>query len=573
MTLRCRESDSLSLLNLLNLLSLPPLTIYQVLPRLFGNDHTARCPNGSIRENGCGHMSDFTQKALESIRSLGVTHVWYTGIIEHATQTSYAEYGIREDCRSIVKGRAGSPYAIKDYYDIDPDLATDVTRRMKEFENLVARTHRAGMGVVMDFVPNHVARQYHSDACPPETQDLGAGDDRQQAFSPQNNFYYIPGEELHAQFDLQGYREMPARATGNDVFHAWPAQTDWYETVKLNYGIDYVGGRVAHFSPIPDTWHKMLDILLFWARKGVDAFRCDMAEMVPVEFWQWAIAAVKAEFPRLFFIAEVYNPAQYRDYIHRGGFDYLYDKVGFYDTLRAVIRGEASAQCLTACWQQVDDIRRHMLYFLENHDEQRLASDFFAGDARRGRAALLVAALMAPNPFMLYFGQELGERGMDEEGFSGRDGRTTIFDYWSIDTIRRWRNRGRFDGTQLTDEEKALQAYYRRVLTLRLQNETLREGEFYDLMYVNPHLHSQYVFTRRAFRNSVTVVSNFSDRREEVRVNLPLHMFELYNLCPHGGVEATDLLTGERLRVAFTPENPLCVTLPAWGGVVLEIKG
>ncbi len=556
----------------MNPLSPSLLTIYQVLPRLFGNDNTTRHANGSIKENGCGHLADFTQKALEKIRELGATHIWYTGIIEHATQTSYAGYGIQEDYPSIVKGRAGSPYAIKDYYDIDPDLATDVTRRVREFENLVARTHRAGLGVIMDFVPNHVARQYCSDACPPEAQDLGSGDDTSQAFSPHNNFYYIPGEELHAQFDLQGYREMPARATGNDVFHAWPSQTDWYETVKLNYGIDYVGGHTSHFQPIPETWHKMLHILLFWARKGVDAFRCDMAEMVPVEFWQWVIPSVKAEFPHLFFIAEVYNPALYREYIHRGGFDYLYDKVGFYDTLRAVVRGEASAQSLTACWQQVDDIRRHMLYFLENHDEQRLASDFFAGDARKGRAALLVAALMSTNPFMLYFGQELGERGMDEEGFSGRDGRTTIFDYWCVDSIRRWRNHGRFDGTLLTDEERALQAYYCRVLTLRLQNETLREGDFYDLMYVNPHLHSQYVFVRRLSRNCVTAFANFSDRTEEVQVNLPHHLFELYGLTPQQDVEATDLLSGESLSVSFTPNKPLCVSLPAWGGLILQIK-
>ena len=556
----------------MNPFSPSPLTIYQVLPRLFGNDNTTRHANGSIKENGCGHLADFTQKALEKIRELGATHIWYTGIIEHATQTSYAGYGIQEDYPSIVKGRAGSPYAIKDYYDIDPDLATDVTRRVREFENLVARTHRAGLGVIMDFVPNHVARQYCSDACPPEAQDLGSGDDTSQAFSPHNNFYYIPGEELHAQFDLQGYREMPARATGNDVFHAWPSQTDWYETVKLNYGIDYVGGHTSHFQPIPETWHKMLHILLFWARKGVDAFRCDMGEMVPVEFWQWVIPSVKAEFPHLFFIAEVYNPALYREYIHRGGFDYLYDKVGFYDTLRAVVRGEASAQSLTACWQQVDDIRRHMLYFLENHDEQRLASDFFAGDARKGRAALLVAALMSTNPFMLYFGQELGERGMDEEGFSGRDGRTTIFDYWCVDSIRRWRNHGRFDGTLLTDEERALQAYYCRVLTLRLQNETLREGDFYDLMYVNPHLHSQYVFVRRLSRNCVTAFANFSDRTEKVQVNLPHHLFELYGLTPQQDVEATDLLSGESLSVSFTPNKPLCVSLPAWGGLILQIK-
>ena len=429
------------------------LIIYQVFTRLFGNNNNHCINNGSITENGCGKMADFTAKALGEIKKLGATHIWYTGIIEHATQTDYRRYNIRPDHPAIVKGKAGSPYAIKDYYDVDPDLAKDVPERMREFENLVQRTHRSGLKVIIDFVPNHVARQYHSDMQPDGTSQLGANDDTDYAFSPYNNFYYIPQSELHGQFDMKGaaaepYKEFPAKATGNNRFDAYPNINDWYETVKLNYGVDYQNGGTCHFNPIPDTWNKMLDILMFWAEKHIDGFRCDMAEMVPVEFWEWAIPQVKAKYPALLFIAEVYNPKEYGNYLFRGKFDYLYDKVGLYDTLRAIVCGNESATAITRAWQSLGGIEKRMLNFLENHDEQRIASDFFASNPRKAIPALIVSACMNVNPMMIYFGQEFGELGMDSEGFSGRDGRTTIFDYWSVDTIRRWRNGGKFDGTR-----------------------------------------------------------------------------------------------------------------------------
>ncbi len=538
------------------------IVIYQVLPRLFGNDSAAHRPNGSRAENGCGRLKDFTRKALDEIHRLGITHVWYTGVIAHANESTPAP----------TKGRAGSPYAITDYYGVDCDLAATANPD-HEFQLLVKRTHEAGMRVVIDFVPNHVARYYRSETAPEGVEDFGARDDRTQAFSPQNNFYYVPGEELHLPVNVEGFSETPARATGNDVFHAWPQQNDWYETVKLNYGVDYVGGRTTHFHPIPDTWNKMLSILLYWAGMGVDGFRCDMAEMVPVDFWEWAIAQVKARHPEIIFIAEVYNPAEYRNYVRRGGFDYLYDKVGLYDTLRAVACGMASTHDITRCWQSVDDIRGQMLNFLENHDEQRVASEFFAGNAERGKAALLVSALQFTNPFMLYFGQELGERGMDEEGFSGRDGRTSIFDYWSVDTVRRWRSKGTFDGKQLTEDERRLQEYYRRVLSLCNENEVLREGTFYDLMYVNPHLSRQYAFVRERKGEVVIVVANFDDAAQEVSINIPEHLFELYSLSPTAKkTQATDLLTGTATAVTFSPTKPLVCHVPPLGGVVLTMK-
>ena len=556
--------------------------IYQVFTRLFGADSLEPAPNGDKHQNGCGTMADFSVKALGAIRSLGATHIWYTGIIEHATTTNFSTFGIIPDHPGVVKGLAGSPYAIKDYYDVDPDLSTKVDERRKEFLNLVRRTHRAGLKVVIDFVPNHVARQYHSDCCPEGTEDLGVGDRTDWHFYADNNFYYCPGQQFAPQFPLDdvkigAYIENPARATGNDCFSPNPSRDDWYETVKLNYGIDYTGGHVCHFNPVPTTWKKMVQILLYWAATGIDAFRCDMAEMVPCEFWHWAIPQVKASYPRIEFIAEVYDPQQYRHYIHHGHFDYLYDKVGLYDTLRGVIGGQ-SASCITSAWQAVDDINEHMLQFLENHDEQRIASDFFCGSAIKGRPALLVSALMRKSPFMVYFGQELGERGMDAEGFSGRDGRTTIFDYWTINSIRRWRNGGKFGKDLLTKEEVELQTYYTKVLNLCNSERALSEGSFYDIMYANydnplMDTNRQYAFLRYTDGELLLIIANFSDDDTLSSVLIPTHAFEHLGLPKEMTTTcAKDLLSGSTFTIPFAPYTNIPLKLPAQSGVIIKIK-
>ncbi len=556
--------------------------VYQVFTRLFGNDANVNQHDGSRAINGCGTMDAFTPKSLNEIKNLGATHIWYTGIIEHATQTDFSAYGISRDHRAIVKGKAGSAYAIKDYYDVDPDIATSVPARMQEFEDLVRRTHEAGLKVIIDFVPNHVARQYHSDVCPEGIEDLGATDDTTRHFTPTNNFYYFPGEALSADFDLQGdeqapYYEQPARATGNDVFSSFAKHDDWYETVKLNYGVDYLAGKVSHFDPIPSTWEKMTDILLFWASKGVDAFRCDMAEMVPAEFWGYATKEVREQYPDIQFIAEIYGPDSYRKYIDEGGFDYLYDKVGLYDTLRAVTCGYANADAITQCWRSVEDIRDHMLSFMENHDEQRIASDFFAGCGEKGRAAMVVAATFSKGPVMIYFGQELGERGMDDEGFSGRDGRTTIFDYWTVNSIYRWRNGDRYDGHQLTPQENELRQFYSRLLHLCTEERSVTEGEFYDLMYANPHSENfnprrHYAYLRRLGTDVLLCVCNFDDTPADLQVVIPEHVFQLYRMRGRQKIRAVDLLTGEAQATSFTPDKPSHVLVPANSGVVLKMK-
>ena len=540
--------------------------IYQVFTRLFGNRNTTRKECGTIAENGSGKFNDFDSKTLKTIKKLGVSHIWYTGVIRHATQTNYSQYGIPSQCATVVKGKAGSPYAICDYYDVDPDLAVNVEKRMDEFDKLVVRTHKAGLKVMIDFVPNHVAREYKSICKPEGIEDLGANDDKSQGFCPQNNFYYCPGCHFEPSFDKGDYDEYPARATGNDHFDNHPGINDWYETVKLNYGVDY-WTRFGHFSPVPDTWDKMVEILLFWASKGIDGFRCDMAEMVPAAFWDYATAKVKTQCPRIVFIEEVYNTSEYRNYIN-SGFDWMYDKVGMYDAMRAVICGQAPAHILTGAWQSVDDIKEHMVYFLENHDEQRIASDFFAGSAIKGLPGMVASVLMKSSPFMLYAAEEYGEKGMDKEGFSGKDGRTTIFDYWSVDTLCR------AEADALNEEERLVFAVHEKTLQIARKEKAV-DGDFYDLMYVNPSSENfnnekQFAFLRKKDNELLIVVVNFDDRDVNIQVRIPSHAFE-YLAIPEKKYKAKDLLSGDKQDIVLSNDGLVPMSLASRGSRVWKI--
>ncbi len=557
------------------------IIIYQVLPRLFGNTNNTCKANGSLDKNGTGKFADFSNAALKKIKNMGFSHIWYTGIIRHASKTDYSKFGIPNSHPAVVKGNAGSPYAIIDYYDVCPDLAQNVDNRMKEFEDLIARTHKQGLKVIMDFVPNHVARQYKSISKPRNVKDLGKDDDVNVAFCPDNNFYYIPNEGFAGQFDLSAgkdlYYEYPAKATGNDRFDAYPTVNDWYETVKLNYGVDYVNRRKYYFNPVPNTWKKMLDILLFWAAKDVDAFRCDMAEMVPVEFWSWAIPKVKAKKKNILFIAEVYNPHEYRNYIEIGKFDYLYDKVGLYDTLRNIVCGHDFASSISRCWQQLGDIQHQMLNFLENHDEQRIASDFFAKNPFAAVPAMIIAATMNVNPLMIYNGQELGERGMDNEGFSGIDGRTSIFDYWSMKSVRDWVNNSNFDEEKLLPDQKKLRDFYIRLLKLCNSEKAISEGLFYDLMYANfenPDFNplKQYAYIRTNDDNMLLIVVNFESEDVNISVKIPKHAFDFFLISEKKNANCKDLLSGESNKQNIKPDEKFSMHVPAYSGRIYKWK-
>lgn len=556
------------------------IIIYQVLPRLFGNKRATRKKNGSISDNGSGKFNQFTNRALADIKSMGYTHIWYTGVLAHASKTDYTKYGIPKQHPEIIKGIAGSPYAIRDYYDVDPDLAVKVENRMREFENMVTRTHQNGMGVIIDFVPNHLARDYQSIMKPDGVEEFGASDDTSVQFSSSNNYYYIPGKSLDLSkipnSEKGSYSENPAKVTGNDAFTHMPSQYDWYETVKLNYGVNYNDGRRGHFASIPDTWHKMKDVLLFWAEKKVDAFRCDMAEMVPLEFWKWVIQMVKAEYPNILFIAEIYNKSAYRNFLSTDAFDYLYDKVGLYDVVRDVASGYRPSSDITFTLSEVGDIQSKMLNFLENHDEQRIASDFFLGDANKGFAAMILTACVNTNPIMVYFGQELGEKGMDEEGFSGKDGRTTIFDYWSIDKIVRWNNSEKWNCDKLTDDEQMLRRRYTDLLHFCNKEKAISEGKFYDLMYANYeniefNSTKKYAFLRGDGKSLFLVVVNFNDIDSAVKVNIPDEAFTFFGTERNLIELATPMLNGDKPTVTCNGSGLFEVEIEANSGEIYKL--
>ncbi|GAA4454723.1 alpha-amylase family protein [Nibrella saemangeumensis] len=563
------------------------IVVYQIFTRLFGNQKTTNKPWGTRDENGVGKFNDITDKALRELKTFGASHVWYTGVIEHALMTDYSAYGIRKDHPAVVKGRAGSPYAIKDYYDVNPDLAVDVKNRMKEFQALLKRSHDNGLKVLIDFVPNHVARQYYSDAKPKGVVDLGAKDNKTKAFSPSNNFYYIPDKSFQVPEGVnlpdtpeKPYVEKPAKATGNDVFSAQPNINDWYETIKLNYGVDYQNNRQLHFRPVPDTWTKMRDILVFWAKKGVDGFRCDMAEMVPVEFWGWAIPQVKAAKPGIVFIAEIYNPQQYRNYIFNGKFDYLYDKVGLYDSVRRLMEGKGNAEEITKVWQnESGDFAQHMLRFLENHDEQRITAKEFAGSPWVAVPAMTLSATMHTGPVMIYFGQEVGVTPTKAEGFQGDDGRTTIFDYWGIPEFQAWVNGGKFDGGKLTKDQKELRAFYQQLLQLVNTSDAIRTGGFYDLQYANNNNQSAgynagrlYSYLRHSGNQKLLIICNFDrDIAAKTSIRIPAEAWQAMKMDGSKTYQFNDIFR-TKTRLQAKADSPIPVELPPLGVLVLEIK-
>ena len=545
-----------------------------MLPRLWGNDKSRPKKNGTLAENGTGKFSDIDTATLEYLKWLGCSHVWYTGILRHSTQAS--EEGCVASHPQFVKGKAGSPYAICDYYDVNPYLADDPDKRIEEFEALVSRSHAAGLKVIMDYVPNHVSRDYGKVTSTAGHPVLGADDDKTVHWKSENDFFYYPGQPLTLPTPvpkgMKSYEELPAMATGNNCYSPAPGVNDWYETVKINYGDSHTG-----------TWDKMLDILLYWASKGVDGFRCDMVELVPPEFMKWLIAQVKMRHPSVIFIAEVYKKELYGEYVREVGFDFLYDKSGLYDTLRTVVEKNVndngmpvelwqSATGITRNWQFLSDLQPYMLNFLENHDEHRFASDFFGGDAARTFAPLYVSLLLNTAPFMVYFGEEVGEKGMDEEGFSGRDGRTTIFDWWSISSVKRLRKvieSGEYRTLDIKalvkagmkEEEAKVFCRFASILRFAASDEAVCKGTTYDLCYCNMSSdgfdkHRHFVFLRDYEEHTLLVAANFSGQQARMKITLPEHAFEWMQ------IPVTDSLhPGTDIEVSVPPFNGTVITL------------
>ena len=586
--------------------------VYQVFTRLFGNTTTANIPWGTIEENGVGKFSDFTAKALKEIKALGITHIWYTGVPHHGVIRDYTQYGISNDDPDIVKGRAGSPYAVKDYYNVNPDLADHPENRLAEFEALIKRSHQAGLKVLIDIVPNHVARNYEGKTTPEGAMPFGVADDTSVTYKRENNFYYVPhtefkvpewrdgylplGGEQHDLLDHK-YTEIPARWTGNGARLAQPDFNDWYETVKINYGVRPDGSYDFEQLPddfdtkdykehyqfwdkkqVPNSWIKFKDIALYWLKKGVDGFRFDMAEMVPVEFWSYLNSHIKTNNPDTFLLAEVYNPEFYREYIHKGKMDYLYDKVELYDSLKHIMAGYGWTDHIETVQSSMKDIEHHMLHFLENHDEQRIASPEFAGDAKIAMPAMVVSTTISTSPTMIYFGQELGEPATEKAGF-GSPSRTSIFDYVGVPSLQRWVNNKKFDGGQSTNEEKKLRDFYKRLLNFTIQSDALM-GVYQQIHYYNKdhtagYDHKVFSFCRWSAKERLIILSNFNrSKAYTFDLKIPAEITKQWQLRP-GEYPLEDQLYQKEKPTLYVGEEGMgqfSIVIPALESFIFMLK-
>ncbi|MDC6388277.1 alpha-amylase family glycosyl hydrolase [Maribacter sp. PR1] len=585
------------------------IVIYHVFTRLFGNTNTTNKPWGTIEENGVGKFADFSDKALAEIKDLGISHIWYTGVPHHAVIRDYTDFGISNDDANVVKGRAGSPYAVKDYYNVNPDLATDPAKRLEDFKALIDRTHKHGIRVIIDIVPNHVARNYEGISNPEGVSGFGVHDDTSLEYKKDNNFYYIPNSVFQVPDWHDGYQplggenhkaigtleEKPAKWTGNGARSPKPDMNDWYETVRINYGvrpdgeIDFdllpydFGERdyKEHFNfwkhkEVPNSWIKFRDIALFWLDLGVDGFRYDMAEMVPVEFWSFMNSSIKMKNEDTFLMAEVYNPDLYRTFIHKGKMDYLYDKVDFYDGLKHIMKGYGWSDHIPVVQNGLKDIEHHMLHFLENHDEQRIASPEFVGKAEIAKPAMVVSATISTSPTMIYFGQEVGEPAAENPGF-GSPSRTSIFDYVGVPNHQRWVNDKKFDGGQLSSEERGLRDFYKRVLNFTLKSEALmgnyREIHFYNKELTQNYNHRVLSYVRWSKNQKLIVIANFDVQESfSFELKLPVDLIEEWELKNEEFVLKEMLYGGNNQLKISNKEGFIDIHLAPLESLIFEIQ-
>ena len=562
--------------------------IYQLVVRYFGNTNLSNRTNGSIWTNGCGKFDDINTVALQALKNLGVTHLWLTGVIRQATLTDYSNIGLPADHPDIVKGIAGSFYAIRDYYDVSPDYATAPENRMHEFEALLKRVHDAGLQAIIDLVPNHVSRGYNSVVRPDD--NLGSHDDTTVFFSTANHFFYLvspPHQSLHLSkpdtwnppgvtFDgvfspEDGSPGHPPKATGNNITSPHPSVTDWYETIKLNYGFNFVYQDTA-YNPQPRTWGSIDAILAYWQAKGVDGFRCDFAHYVPAEAWTYLIAQAKSRRP-VYFFGEAYpfpgsgDPVNSQEQLVQAGFDALYH----YQSYNA-LKGVYLSGNLDGYDQELvgpsPEMRRHFVNYIENHDERRVASpvvygkgagDSGFGSADAGYQLAPLQFLYGSGPAILFNGQEVGEPGGGQAGFAGDDGRTTIFDYWAMPEFARWVNGHLYDGASLTPSQTALRNFYSALCKL-CQHPAVSGDGFWGLRYYdNPGRFDDcpadlYAYARfeSGSGQALVVAANFrAGGGIDARIRIPAELSAAVNFTQDVTVElvldregAADILVG-----------------------------
>ena len=519
--------------------------IYEIVPRVFGNKIPSQKPWGTSQENGVGKFNDITDLALQQIKELGATYIWYSGVLEHSSLSDFSSIGVDSDDPDIVKGRAGNLFAIKDYYDVDPDLAQNPIKRLEEFTSLIDRTHKNNLKVIIDIVPNYVARNYKSQTSSKKRPDFGA-DDATSEYNRNNNFYYVQNTaffvpiienykplngENHSLLDGK-FAENPAKWSGSGSA-AMPNPSDSFDVVKLNFGqnngqdefpelpVNFDMQPVAaHLNfwkdkDVPDTWKKFKDIALFWMDKGVDGFRFANADQVPVAFWSYLNSAIKVKYPDAFLLGEVNDEKRYRQFIRVGKMDYVYDKNGLYAKQAQILKGKIDPDQLVYAVKSIEDISANVVNFIENHDLNRIASAEFGSNGHKAKPLMTIATTISASPTIIYFGQEVGEPAKQESGF-GKANQTSLYDYTNVPNHQRWMNDGKFDGAKLKFEEKLLRDFYQRLLRFSAQSNAIA-GEYEQLQTANKDSKGYdadiFSFVRFSDNEKLLIVVNYSDSK------------------------------------------------------------
>ncbi len=557
--------------------------IYQLFVRLFGNTRPT-VPNGTLDQNGCGKFNDIDDGVLGSLADAGFTHVWLTGVLEQASGTSYPARPA--DDPAVLKGLAGSPYAIRDYFDVCPDYAVDPTKRLDEFKSLLDRCKSHGLKAIIDFVPNHVARTYASDVRPELT--FGTGDDTSMFFARDNHFFYLrttdpgggPPLRLPVAEGLFEPERVFGKVTGNNLISWAPSINDWYETVKINYGHDFTTGRDTSHLPGPDaaveevpkTWRTMDAILAYWQGFGVSGFRVDMSHMIPQEFWRWAIKRCRVRNPDTYIFGEAYDsdPMKLTDgdvleALLDSGFNAVYGHPP-YKVLKGIYDGNNWANDLNQ--ESFLPSFHRSLHYAENHDEVRLASFLHWGGLGLpvGKPVSAILLGMSRGPIMMYNGQEVGEQATERMGFGGGDGRTSIFDYGSMPEVVKMHLGG------LAPSQTELRQWYIDLLRV-LREPAFTDGEFYGLNFANgdnPQFgrvgdegfsgHWLHAFLRHDFTSgqSFLVVSNLNGREtlRNVRVRIPSDALRWLSLAQDGSIHFSERLSAPLETDVFTNSLP-----------------
>jgi glycosidase len=613
------------------------LRIYQMFPRLFGNTNPNRIPNGTYQQNGCGKFADLNDESLTSLKKLGFDAIWVTGVLRQATTRDYSSIGLPPDDPDLLKGIAGSPYAIRDYFDVCPDYAADPAQRITEFKALLARAKKHDLKIFMDFIPNHVARS-HTSVVHPE-RDFGKDDQGIEFFSS-DDFYYLQADKdgpplRLATFDprkkepltpttkviwedqesrFPGLKEKidglfqgeakRGRVTGDNQNTWQPNRDCWYETIKFNYGYDFTLGAKGQRKhptvlqpdlPVPNLWNKMDAVLAYWQEMGVDGFRCDVAHIVPSEFWHWALARARERNPKTFFYAECYegdtrlevpdanpelavfksNPTS----LLEAGFDAVYGHDA-YRRLMEIYQDKAWANDLDSA-SRAGFVGDNSVRYAENHDEVRVASPQHWGGHGPlvGRPVSGILFGLSRGPVMVYYGQEVGEPAdVGAAGFELDKGRTTFFDYWSVPTLIQWMNNGQYEGGGLPELNRDLRAFYGRLLN-SLTHPALAQGNFIPLNPANqnnPTYHVPdgkkengrwlYSFLRYdpVSKQSLLVTANLHPKTAASGVKLKLseEAAGLLALSPEAAVTGSDLLSAKPSTIQASAKDLSSAGIP-----------